>query len=177
MSVQYARIRRLTSRSQTDCALCGRYTTVPVLDHCHAHGFVRGLVCTSCNGRMGYVDAHTDKATDSERFYRDNCPDCRRVSGGLTVTPRPERFRDAIDRTKADMKRRGGTRKDRKAVPLMGQVQPWSPWQTDPRRTAAVLAQASVPLSWPQGVPHASRRDRECPGPGTTGQDTYNGYL
>lgn len=27
----------------------------PALDHCHSHGFVRGVLCVNCNGREGEI--------------------------------------------------------------------------------------------------------------------------
>ena len=27
--------------------------STPVLDHCHEHGFVRGVICNTCNGKFG----------------------------------------------------------------------------------------------------------------------------
>ena len=59
-----------------------------VLDHCHAHGWIRGVLCRSCNGIMGGIDACDRYAnTGSRRFpfilpnemymkYRTNCPEC-----------------------------------------------------------------------------------------------------
>jgi hypothetical protein len=37
------------------CAICGREVDIKkiVIDHCHRTGFIRGLLCPSCNVREG----------------------------------------------------------------------------------------------------------------------------
>jgi hypothetical protein len=56
-----------------------------VFDHCHVHGWVRGLVCPDCNGILGAADAGrlADDAPWAQMIavYRDNCPDCRESGG------------------------------------------------------------------------------------------------
>lgn len=37
------------------CIVCGSSQN-PVMDHCHAHGWVRGVLCRSCNFAMRHVD-------------------------------------------------------------------------------------------------------------------------
>lgn len=39
------------------CGICkGLLPKTPQVDHCHASGKVRGLLCNSCNVGMGYID-------------------------------------------------------------------------------------------------------------------------
>jgi hypothetical protein len=38
------------------CEACGGSTPDPVADHCHAHGWVRGTLCRSCNTQMRFID-------------------------------------------------------------------------------------------------------------------------
>lgn len=57
-----------------------------VFDHCHAHGWVRGLTCHDCNVMLGAADAGRLTAADSEwapavLAFRLNCPDCRAAAG------------------------------------------------------------------------------------------------
>ena len=46
------------------CAICYTHMQVPQVDHCHAEGHVRGLLCNRCNLGIGYFD------DDPERFVR-----------------------------------------------------------------------------------------------------------
>lgn len=66
-----------------DCANTGEYGDVFVFDHCHAHGWIRGLVCTSHNVRLGHIDSvrkipgvQLSLAGTSYRTYLNNCPEC-----------------------------------------------------------------------------------------------------
>lgn len=38
------------------CAICGQPVTDPQLDHCHDTGFVRGVLCPSCNTKLGWYE-------------------------------------------------------------------------------------------------------------------------
>lgn len=38
------------------CLLCGEASPSPATDHCHRHGWVRGVLCPRCNSNMAYVD-------------------------------------------------------------------------------------------------------------------------
>jgi Recombination endonuclease VII len=63
------------------CEACGRVTPDPVADHCHAHGWVRGGLCRSCNTQMGYVDRGITPYAGAERTesllaFRKRCPEC-----------------------------------------------------------------------------------------------------
>ena len=48
------------------CEVCGQAEYVSysgktvklVFDHCHIHGWVRGMICAGCNVEMGRVDSH-----------------------------------------------------------------------------------------------------------------------
>jgi Recombination endonuclease VII len=43
-------------------------------DHCHDHGWVRGLLCLPCNNGAENQSGHIDPKIIA---YRGNCPDCR----------------------------------------------------------------------------------------------------
>lgn len=38
------------------CWLCGEAPDTPVLDHCHADGFIRGVLCRGCNSLLGVIE-------------------------------------------------------------------------------------------------------------------------
>jgi hypothetical protein len=44
------------------CAICGEIAMEPCLDHDHANGFIRGILCGSCNNREGKGGAGNARA-------------------------------------------------------------------------------------------------------------------
>lgn len=40
----------------TLCELCNAPSLKPRTDHCHAHGWVRGVLCPRCNTLMAFID-------------------------------------------------------------------------------------------------------------------------
>ena len=52
-----------------------------VFDHCHAHGWVRGLICMACNNALigldhGRGSVHRGAELAALLAYLGNCPDC-----------------------------------------------------------------------------------------------------
>ncbi|MGN9787982.1 endonuclease domain-containing protein [Nonomuraea sp. ZG12] len=85
--VQYnrERLRRL-GRPQEPCEVCGGVDHPRVRDHCHAHGWIRGVLCNYCNGLMMAVDRGASPAPTYLRAplagyltHWHKCPDCRAV--------------------------------------------------------------------------------------------------
>lgn len=65
----------------TSCETCGSARLRPVTDHCHEHGWVRGLVCPRCNNLMAYVDRRVAPKVESALLAAlvalwQRCPDC-----------------------------------------------------------------------------------------------------
>jgi hypothetical protein len=71
----------------TPCAGCGSTEQTPRFpDHCHLHGWVRGIVCRPCNARMITIDQMgTPSAVDEALLaallaQRHRCPECPPIS-------------------------------------------------------------------------------------------------
>lgn len=67
-----------------------------VFDHCHAHGWVRGLVCVPCNNRVGSADAgrleprwYTGAERAALRAHQARCPGCLPAGAAGAAVPLP----------------------------------------------------------------------------------------
>lgn len=68
------------------CSVCLVWTSRPVTDHCHTHGWVRGETCSSCNYYMMQYDEGADLSDTRWESVRaphvafvehaHNCPEC-----------------------------------------------------------------------------------------------------
>lgn len=75
------------------CAICRRPFTdamKPALDHCHARGYFRGALCTSCNTKLGWFEknrteviAYLRRAEDG--YHKRNKTRPRRLNKALPV--------------------------------------------------------------------------------------------
>lgn len=77
MTIPYRYVKGAAAGRDETCVLCGTRSTRLVVDHCHVHGYARGLLCGSCNSRAGALDAGS-APTSKELFYLGNCPECRK---------------------------------------------------------------------------------------------------
>lgn len=81
------------------CEGCGSPVML-VHDHCHAHGWVRGIACMSCNQYLSIIDSGTRPAVTDARLaallaVRNRCAGCTPLEtgdleplpGSRTVTP------------------------------------------------------------------------------------------
>jgi len=57
MTVPYERIKGRIDYRPIPCLMCTAITAQSVIDHCHEHGWTRGVLCIGCNNRMARVDA------------------------------------------------------------------------------------------------------------------------
>lgn len=90
----------------TTCAACGAAKNL-MRDHCHEHGWVRGIVCGSCNRQLGFVDQRMVPRVEEALLgallaVRNRCPDCDLIDvtalapkPRTTARPAEERERDA----------------------------------------------------------------------------------
>ena len=70
----------------TPCLLCGDPALLPRTDHCHAHGWVRGVLCPRCNTLMAFIDRRATVRESSITApltlaalvaHAARCPDCK----------------------------------------------------------------------------------------------------
>ncbi len=80
-----AKFRQCEMCYQYVIGLGGQRIAKGVFDHCHEHGYVRGMVCVSCNVKLGQLDAArrlpgvtVDRDSPTGR-YLAGCPVCGEV--------------------------------------------------------------------------------------------------
>jgi phage FluMu protein Com len=72
-------------RSAGSWSVSDRENSPLYLDHCHAHGWIRGLVCASCNSvirhldKQGYLLRYRVTLREAYRAYLNQCPDCKPI--------------------------------------------------------------------------------------------------
>lgn len=60
----------LVLRSEGRCEICTEPSTVLVIDHCHATGQVRGLLCGPCNSMLGMAQDRIEVLIDAAVYLR-----------------------------------------------------------------------------------------------------------
>lgn len=81
--IQYADHPKATDGEP--CIICQDDSRRNVIDHCHAHGWVRGVLCFSCNSKMGLVDLMITPRGSNELVadlanHVSRCHECDSVS-------------------------------------------------------------------------------------------------
>lgn len=152
MTVPYSRIRARIDVQDIPCQICGTVTVQPIIDHCHVHGWTRGVLCVLCNSVMARVDADLSTAHARELFYRDNCPDCRRDGfAGVTRRLRHGARHPADAKPPKAVKPRAWLAAP-DAVKQLDAVDP-HPWTNPSKAIAVRRVESAVPgLSAPQVV-------------------------
>lgn len=95
-AIQYASIAPYEPLpAEAVCAGCGRGKML-VRDHCHEHGWMRDIVCGSCNMYLGIIDKRRATPGVGEQYLaallaiRNRCPDCDQLEVA-DLKPRSER--------------------------------------------------------------------------------------
>lgn len=70
----WARERAVTG---DHCRLCGSHTSRPNADHCHRTHRPRGLLCQTCNLRIGHVERYLRAVALNSRFVNHNAVSIR----------------------------------------------------------------------------------------------------
>lgn len=74
----------------TACLMCRTQPERPVMDHCHEHGWTRGVLCMRCNALMASVDRRvmpsanrlTGTVPTEAIAHAHRCPDCPPFDAG-----------------------------------------------------------------------------------------------
>ena len=103
--VQYT--KNLHNRYEiTGCELASKSCAgIPVLDHCHQHGWIRGIICHYHNVQLGHYDAgpmfgRTRFGYSDIKTYHNNCPDCYSCK-----SDNPATYKTWRDKLKLDIER------------------------------------------------------------------------
>ncbi len=62
-------VDKLSAKQEHKCAICGDLKPLRI-DHCHASGKVRGLLCHNCNTALGHFRDNTDTLKKAIRYVR-----------------------------------------------------------------------------------------------------------
>lgn len=61
------------------CPLCGKEFNhgdfgpdSPVVDHCHSHGHIRGILCNECNRGLGYFHDNPEALRMAAKYLEEN---------------------------------------------------------------------------------------------------------
>lgn len=66
-----AQFRELVAQHGETCAVCGQESDKMHIDHCHATGKVRGMLCAMCNLGLGYFSDDTDRLLRAVAYLRE----------------------------------------------------------------------------------------------------------
>ena len=84
---------QLVAKQDGLCAICGR-TDPEHVDHSHATGAVRGILCFNCNGGLGQFRDSVDALRAAAAYLESHDPDVEELrgmaemrAGGLRTTP------------------------------------------------------------------------------------------
>jgi hypothetical protein len=61
----------MRAKQEGRCAICTRESEKLVVDHCHATGVVRGLLCQLCNISLGYLEDDPYSAVSAAKYLME----------------------------------------------------------------------------------------------------------
>ena len=64
--------RRMLEEQEGLCKLCRRPCVRPVVDHCHTHGHIRGVICLTCNAALGLFHESPELLERAAQYLREN---------------------------------------------------------------------------------------------------------
>lgn len=79
--VQYLSVIGEIVDHDQQCPTCGATGKRMVRDHCHDHGWIRGVICSRCNSILGQIDVLIRPSIDSDHLaalvaHANNCHEC-----------------------------------------------------------------------------------------------------
>lgn len=81
--------QRMYDEQTGHCAICSGWRKVLCVDHCHKNGFVRGLICRLCNGRLLTAAKDSPEILRKAADYLENPPAGHPVPGAKAPQPKP----------------------------------------------------------------------------------------
>lgn len=64
-----AKYNEIIERQKGRCGICHRFRRL-VVDHCHAGGRVRGLLCSNCNSALGLFEENLTVLANAVKYLR-----------------------------------------------------------------------------------------------------------
>lgn len=72
--ITYDQFEALWIGQEEQCAVCNRDTDTPSLDHCHATGHIRGILCPECNKAAGLLQDNVERIEALARYIGGDGP-------------------------------------------------------------------------------------------------------
>ena len=64
---------KMSKRQHGACAICKKSHGVLCVDHCHACGKVRGLLCAKCNSALGFCNDSPERLLAAAAYLQAAC--------------------------------------------------------------------------------------------------------